>query len=348
LQNGLILIWAKIAVTRVFKRSSVCICCWALGCLPAIVFAAQPTLGVPVRCDMAKACFVQNYVDHDPSAAYRDFTCGYLTYNDHAGTDFRVIDEVVMAQGVAVVAAAPGVVLGVRDGEPDIPISIRGQSNLQGKDAGNGVVIDHGDGWQTQYSHLRKGSVLVKKGQTVARGDVLGMIGESGNADFPHVDFSVRHNGKVVDPFQPKDGDTCRAAIGEDSLWSPASRAALVYIPAAILQAGFADHIPSRLEAQSGKYNGLQMPPDAPQLVFWAQVIGVRDGDLWQMQIIGPDGKTFVQTSDKISGNKAVWVGGVGKRRGGSAWPVGLYVGTVRLLRAGQEIAVAKGEVMIR
>jgi Peptidase family M23 len=319
-----------------------------LFCASLGVCAESLMLDLPVRCDLGKRCFVQNYVDHDPGPGYRDFACGYLSYNDHAGTDFRVIDEVAMAAGVAVVAAAPGVVIGVRDGEPDEAVSIRGKDNLKGKDAGNGVVIDHGNGWQTQYSHLRKGSVVVKKGQTVTRGEVLGMIGESGNADFPHVDFAVRHEGKVVDPFQPKAGAACQAAIGADSLWSPASRAALTYVPTAILQVGFADHIPSRLEAQSGKYAGAVLPADAPQLVLWAQFMGVRDGDQWFMQITGPDGKVFAQASDKISGNKAVWVGGVGKRRGVSAWPVGLYVGTVRVLRAGQEIAAAKGEVMIR
>jgi Peptidase family M23 len=314
----------------------------------ACVLAAPPSLDIPVRCDIGEACFVQNYVDHDPGPGYQDFACGFLSYNDHAGTDFRVVDEVAMAKGVAVVAAAPGVVLGVRDGEPDVPVSVRGRANLNGKDAGNGVVIDHGDGLQTQYSHLRKGSVLVKKGQTVARGDVLGMIGESGNADFPHVDFAVRLNGKVVDPFQPKAGASCSSIIGGDSLWSPASRAALAYIPTAILQAGFADRIPSRLEAQSGKFSGVVLPADAPQLVLWAQFMGVRDGDEWLMQITGPDGKVFVQSEDKISGNKAVWVGGVGKKRRSNLWPVGHYSGYFQLMRENRPLLSRKIEISVK
>ena len=317
-----------------------------LSAWPVLAGALQ--LDLPVRCELGKTCFVQNYVDHDPGPGYRDFACGYLTYNEHVGTDFRVVDEVAMAKGVAVVAAAPGLVLGVRDGEPDEAVSVRGRAALGGKDAGNGVVIDHGDGWQTQYSHLRKGSVVVQKGQAVARGDVLGMIGESGNADFPHVDFSVRYNGKVVDPYQPAAGTNCNAVMGADTLWSPASRAALAYVPTTILQASFADHLPNRLEAQSGKVSLAVLPADAPQLVFWAQIMGVRDGDQWQMQITGPDGKVFVSAGDKLTGNKAVWVGGVGKRRGNSLWPIGRYVGSIKLVRAGKPVLSRQTEVMVQ
>ena len=323
---------------------------WMLGALlPAwAVGAGGLQLDIPVRCEMGKACFVQNYVDHDPGSGYRDFACGYLSYNEHAGTDFRVIDEVAMAKGVPVLAAAPGVVIGVRDGEPDVAVSVRGKANLNGKDAGNGVVIDHGDGWQTQYSHFRRGSVVVQKGQTVARGDVLGLIGESGNADFPHVDFSVRHNGQVVDPFQPAAGAKCDASMGADTLWSPSARAALAYVPSAILQAGFADRIPNRLEAQSGRMAAASMRSDSAQLVFWTQIMGVRDGDSWQMQIKGPDGRVFVEGQDKISGNKAVWVGGVGKRRGRALWPAGRYEGWVTLIRNGQVVVQNRAATEVR
>lgn len=311
------------------------------------VAAPLLSLDLPVRCDMGQACFVQNYVDHDPGPGYRDFACGYLTYNDHAGTDFRVLDEVAMKKGVHVVAAAPGVVIGVRDGEPDEAVSVRGRTNLKGKDAGNGVVIDHGDGWQTQYSHLRRESVVVQKGQNVARGDVLGMIGESGNADFPHVDFAVRYQGKVVDPYQPKPGASCDAVMTSDALWSGSSRVALAYIPTAVLQKGFSDRIPSRLEAQSGTMSQIVVRPDQAQLVFWVQLMGVRDGDQWQMQIRMPDGKVLVSASERISGNKAVWVGGVGKRRGAELWARGQYLGSIKLMRDGKVVSNGQGVVRI-
>ena len=51
---------------------------------------------------------------------------------------------------------------------------------ISGKECGNGVVLVHDDGYQTQYCHLKKGSVAVKKGARVSEGDLLGFIGMSG------------------------------------------------------------------------------------------------------------------------------------------------------------------------
>ena len=144
---------------------------------------------------------MQNFFDHDPGPDRRDYACGRLSYDGHSGTDFRVADVPAMMRGVTVVAAAPGTVKAVRDGMADIRLAEIGREALKGREAGNGVVIDHGDGWETQYSHLRKGSTLVRPGQTVEAGTPLGRIGMSGQAEFPHVDFAVRHDGQEIDPF---------------------------------------------------------------------------------------------------------------------------------------------------
>ncbi len=71
-------------------------------------------------------------------------------------------------------AAAPGVVVGTRDFMNDVLVSDIGHDALNGRDTGNGVHIDHGDGWFTQYSHMMKGSIAVEVGQHVEAGDVLG------------------------------------------------------------------------------------------------------------------------------------------------------------------------------
>jgi len=62
---------------------------------------------------------VQNYVDVDPGPDARDFTCGSLTYDGHAGTGIRLATRAEMTAGVAVVAAAAGRVIHSRDGMPD-------------------------------------------------------------------------------------------------------------------------------------------------------------------------------------------------------------------------------------
>lgn len=69
--------------------------------------------GEPPKID---ACFVENYVDHDPSDGWRDFRCGSRTYNGHRGTDFRIPSLVSQREGVELLAAAPGRIQRMRDG----------------------------------------------------------------------------------------------------------------------------------------------------------------------------------------------------------------------------------------
>jgi murein DD-endopeptidase MepM/ murein hydrolase activator NlpD len=57
--------------------------------------------------------------------------------------------------------------------------------------AGNTVVLDLGDGQFAHYAHLQPGSVIVKEGQRVRRGEPLARIGNSGDARWPHLHFQV-------------------------------------------------------------------------------------------------------------------------------------------------------------
>jgi len=64
---------------------------------------------------------------------------------------------------------------------------------------GNGVVLSHGPGVETLYAHMSK--VLVKEGQQVARGDILGEMGRTGNATGVHLHYEVRLKGRPVNPM---------------------------------------------------------------------------------------------------------------------------------------------------
>ena len=136
---------------------SLCLLGFAVLSSPAGA-AERPALrlDLPVACDMARLCAVQNYFDHDPGPGARDYACGRLTYDGHQGTDFRVPDLPAMTRGVAVIAAAPGRVRAIRDGMADRDVREPGAAKVEGREAGNAVVIDHGGGWETQYSHLRR------------------------------------------------------------------------------------------------------------------------------------------------------------------------------------------------
>jgi len=63
---------------------------------------------------------------------------------------------------------------------------------------GNIVKLDHGFGIETLYGHLAK--ALVKEGQRVRRGDVVGLVGSSGLATGPHLHYMVKANGQTLDP----------------------------------------------------------------------------------------------------------------------------------------------------
>jgi murein DD-endopeptidase MepM/ murein hydrolase activator NlpD len=56
---------------------------------------------------------------------------------------------------------------------------------------GNSVVLDIGNGFYANYAHFQPGSVKVQVGDTVKRGDVLGLVGNSGNSVAPHLHFHV-------------------------------------------------------------------------------------------------------------------------------------------------------------
>ncbi len=77
-----------------------------------------------------------------------------------------------------------------------------GVVTFTGRKGGYGLAIeiDHGFGYSTIYAHLSK--VLVKKGKTVKRGDLIAKTGNSGLSSGPHLHYEVHHNGIAQDPTE--------------------------------------------------------------------------------------------------------------------------------------------------
>lgn len=93
--------------------------------------------------------------------------------------------------GAEVIAAAPGRIVASRDGVPENTPPNPPPDVALNDLAGNFVTQDLGGGRFALYAHLQPGSVRVKPGQVVQRGQVLGLVGNSGNSTGPHLHFHV-------------------------------------------------------------------------------------------------------------------------------------------------------------
>jgi hypothetical protein len=291
-------------------------------------------LQLPVGCEIGTTCFVQHYVDQDPSDGARDYRCGTLTYDGHDGTDFRVPSLAAQKAGVDVLAAAKGRVLRIRDGQPDGALAQSGRNAIRGAECGNGVVIAHEGGFETQYCHLAKGSVVVHPGDPVEAGQRIGQIGQSGLAEFPHLHLTLRKDGKPVDPFRTGAASDC---AGDLAYWDEAARRALAYHPGTIINRGFAAGPVTMAEIEAGTAGAREPGADAPALVAFIRAIGLRQGDVQVLTLTAPDGKVLAENrAEPLDRNKAQWMMFSGVRRPAEGWPAGAFTAHYRVLRAGQ------------
>lgn len=301
----------------------------------APAFAGTMTLDLPVACVVGKTCFIQQYPDHDPGKGAKDYKCGPMTYDGHDGLDIRLPSLAAQQRGVDVLAAAPGTVKGVRDGMADISVRLAGAGVVAGRECGNGVVIAHQDGWETQYCHMAKASLLVHVGDVVQTGTVLGRIGESGDAEFPHVHFAVRHDGQKLDPFAY---DTTPGQCGAgQSLWSVKARASLVYRAPQLLNQGFAGAPVSMDDIESGRAE--VAPPDGrgAALVAFVRTISLLQGDVQELSLTAPNGSVLVSNRTvPLDHDKAQWMFFVGKKRPATGFAPGRYAARYTISRGGR------------
>lgn len=102
----------------------------------------------------------------------------YRTLTPHGGVDYTV------SEGSPVFATADGTV-----------------KEVTSRNTGSGLtlVINHGNGYETTYSHLSR--ALVRKGDKVRRGDIIARTGNTGLSFSPHLHYEIRKDGMRVDPI---------------------------------------------------------------------------------------------------------------------------------------------------
>ncbi len=101
----------------------------------------------------------------------------YKTTRMHEGVDFTA------DIGTPIYATGDGVVT-------------RAENNRQGY--GIMVEIDHGYGYTTRYAHMHE--LKVRRGQEVSRGEVIGLVGNTGTSTAPHLHYEVHYNDRPVNP----------------------------------------------------------------------------------------------------------------------------------------------------
>ncbi len=121
------------------------------------------------------------------------FAIDFVQLNDQDRLFNGLIDD-LFSYGfyrAPVYAAAPGRVVAVRRNLPEqIPGSLPPDATIQ-MAGGNYVVVDIGHGRYAFYAHLATNSLRVHRGQKIKTGQVLGLLGNTGNTDGPHLHFHV-------------------------------------------------------------------------------------------------------------------------------------------------------------
>ena len=287
----------------------------------------------PIACSLDGPCWVAQYPDHDLGPKATDSACGPRSYNKHDGTDFAIPDQKTLVSGIDVLAIADGKILRSRDGVPDQKFAKDSPDTVKGIECGNGFVIDHGNGWQSQYCHMKQGSIVVKPDMVVKRGQVLGQVGQSGKAEFPHLHITIRHDNQAIDPFTATlINSPCSAPINPaKDLWQ--DDAGVIFRPVQISKIGLSGQKIDQNQIDQNGQTGFQGTSDA--LLLWTEIWGTQPGDRLTLKITAPDGTVIVNNTSVLDAIKARYLRYGGIKRKSPTWPQGHYTGLVRLERDG-------------
>ncbi len=245
-----------------------------------------PFLQTPVPGMQNKQYFIMNYPDEDSTMGYGDFRCGSVSYEAHQGTDFGLRDFAVMDSGVTVIAAAPGIVIAAVDGLFD-----RSKAAITGG-YGNYVAVNS-NGYLIYYAHLKKNTILVKVGDTLQVGDIIGQVGSSGKSSDPHLHFEIQKNGRMVDPW----AGACNPAA---SLWVAQEAYTDTLL---VMDAGFINLTPTLDTLRERPPTIRTFIPSDVKVWFWVHTLNIHAGDTCSAYWYRPDGTEHyhyhhVQTAD--------------------------------------------------
>lgn len=300
---------------------------------------------LPIDCEIGKTCFLQSYADLDSGPGVLDPFCGKATYDGHKGTDIRLKSSTDILLNVPVLAAADGIVRGARNNMADKLVhSQTDKLAIQNKECGNGVVIAHRNGYESQYCHMRRGSVTVNRGDVVRAGDTIGHVGLSGLTQFPHIHFTLRKNGKWLDALSglfPE--NACSSEGVKQGFFTKDVQKLLSGEPTQVLDIGISGEI-IRHEVLVETGGPQSAKSDDEAIVGWVWLINLQQGDRVAMQLDGPDGEVASNITKPIDRHKAAWSGFVGKNKKPKP---GQYIYSMKVLRGEKVVREATKTVVI-
>ncbi len=292
--------------------------------------------GLPINCELNKDCFIQNLPDVLSNKTASDTYCQGATYGGHKGIDIRLLSLENIKDNVPVIASADGIVKAFQDGEEDkLMLTPQDKANIKGNECGNGIIITHVNGYESQVCHLKKNSITVKKGQKLKQGDILGFVGNSGFAAFPHVHLTVRKNGQWLDPISgAKPSQNCSSTKSKNTLLNKDTIKYFSANTSRLMISGITGSAVTHKElVKIGAPKKLSESDQA--IVGWAWFINLRKGDQVRFTLEGPKGLITQNTTKPLDRHKADYSGYSGKR---TKPDKGEYRLTTELLRNGQPI----------
>lgn len=233
------------------------------------------------------------YADVDPrSSEAVDFSGGEFVIDGEHGWEIATADFSFQDLGIPIRAAAAGTVIAAVDGDFDREVSGWGVG------AGNYIVIDHGNGWETHYRHAARDSILVAVGQEVAAGEWIADMGSSGDSFAPNLHFEVRRLGMPVEPMMLP---TSYFLVPEDVQYQP-DRPVEV-LTAVMARGGSGSYVHDGIPNEEFiKGNDFLIPLPLSLVVRLSHGM---EGDLVTADFYGPDGALKQSISNSIEATVA-------------------------------------------
>lgn len=299
---------------------------------------------LPASCRLEENCWFVNYPDIDTTEGIKDYNNGIFTYNGSFGTEIAIQSLLQMQKGIPVVAAQDGTVIFTTNNFKDnLPLA-QGINVNEMPFCGNSVVLEHGLGWQTVYCHLKKGSVSVKKGDFIRKGNKIAEVGASGRAVFPHLYFAVLRDGVSFDPFTGRQLSVNKEGEGKAEMkqykpfWAPVVKDKLPYREVAVVNVGVATEDPTLDSIKEGKYQDVEIQTTIDSIVLWIYGFHFQKGDFIKAVLQNPAGTRVSYEMKTISTDEREKAAFFRIPKPKDGWKAGKYKGSFEVMRPGSKL----------